>query len=452
MNGRVDENKDLKRAALSFIVLMGVVSLFSDMTHEGGKSILGAYLSLTGASAAAVGFVSGFGELVGYSLRCATGRLADCTKRYWLLTIVGYAVDLLAVPALALVPENGWLWAAALVVVERAGKAVKKPAKDTLLSFAAAQNGVGRSFALQEFLDQLGAFLGPVALFAVMYFKGSGDSLTDYRRCFALLAVPALVTMGLLLAARRLFPRPENFEPDTKKAAVGNFASGKKFTLYIAGISLFALGFMDFAMISMHVSRRGLMSPGALPLLYAAAMGVDAAAALAFGWLYDRRGMTALALSALLSFFSSTALEGAGYAVAIIVLAVFIALGIVFDMIGVAVTAADPKPFHSMAAHKEKGAKEAIRLLKNANQVSSFCNDVVGDICGIVSGSTAAVIVVELQRDLSTTSILISIAVTALISGITIGGKALGKTVAINECTGVVYRVARLMHTLHLYR
>ncbi|WP_282012982.1 MFS transporter [Pyramidobacter piscolens] len=301
MNERVNENKDLKRAALSFIVLMGVVSLFSDMTHEGGKSILGAYLSLTGASAAAVGFVSGFGELIGYSLRCATGRLADRTKRYWLLTILGYAVDLLAVPALALVPENGWLWAAALIVVERAGKAVKKPAKDTLLSFAAAQNGVGRSFALQELLDQLGAFLGPVALFAVMYFKGSGDSFADYRRCFALLAAPALVTLGLLLAARRLFPRPEKFEPDTKKAAVGNFAFGKKFTLYIAGISLFALGFMDFAMISMHVSRRGLMSPGGLPLLYAAAMGVDAGAALVFGWLYDRWGMKALALSALLT-------------------------------------------------------------------------------------------------------------------------------------------------------
>ena len=296
MNERVNENKDLKRAALSFIVLMGVVSLFSDMTHEGGKSILGAYLSLTGASAAAVGFVSGFGELIGYSLRCATGRLADRTKRYWLLTILGYAVDLLAVPALALVPENGWLWAAALIVVERAGKAVKKPAKDTLLSFAAAQNGVGRSFALQELLDQLGAFLGPV-----MYFKGSGDSFADYRRCFALLAAPALVTLGLLLAARCLFPRPEKFEPDTKKAAVGNFAFGKKFTLYIAGISLFALGFMDFAMISMHVSRRGLMSPGGLPLLYAAAMGVDAGAALVFGWLYDRWGMKALALSALLT-------------------------------------------------------------------------------------------------------------------------------------------------------
>ena len=160
----------------------------------------------------------------------------------------------------------------------------------------------------------------------------------------------------------------------------------------------------------------------------------------------------AVALSALLSFLSSTALGGAGYVVAILVLLAFIALGIVFDMVGVAVTAADPKPFHSMAAHKEKGGREAIRLLQNANQVSSVCNDVVGDICGIVSGSTAAVIVVQLQRDFSTTSILISIGVTALISGITIGGKALGKSVAINDCTKVVYRVARIMNALHLYR
>ena len=149
----------------------------------------------------------------------------------------------------------------------------------------------------------------------------------------------------------------------------------------------------------------------------------------------------AVVLSALLSFFSSTALEGTGYAVALAVLAAFIALGIVFDMVGVAVTAADPRPFHSMAAHKEKGGKEAIRLLRNANQVS----------CGIVSGSTAAVIVTQLQRDLSTHSVLLSIGITALISGITIGGKALGKTVAINDCTNVVHRVARVMHTLHLF-
>ena len=160
----------------------------------------------------------------------------------------------------------------------------------------------------------------------------------------------------------------------------------------------------------------------------------------------------AVALSAVMSFCSSAALEDSGIWIPVLVLMIFIALGIVFDMIGVAVTAADPKPFHSMAAHKEKGGKEAIRLLSNANRVSSICNDVVGDICGIVSGSTAAVIVAALQRDFSTTNVLVSIGVTALISGLTIGGKAVFKKIAINECTAVVYRVARIMHALHLYR
>ena len=166
------------------------------------------------------------------------------------------------------------------------------------------------------------------------------------------------------------------------------------------------------------------------------------------GWAL-RVFLLAVALSALLSFFSSTALEGTGYAVAIIVLAVFIALGIVFDMIGVAVTAADPKPFHSMAAHKEKGAKEAIRLLKNANQVSSFCNDVVGDICGIVSGATGAVIVARLQSGLNFQSVWISVGVTALVSGLTIGGKAIGKPFAMNQSKQVVYLAGRFLHLFH---
>ncbi len=162
--------------------------------------------------------------------------------------------------------------------------------------------------------------------------------------------------------------------------------------------------------------------------------------------------LISVSLSAVLSFLSSTALTGAGYAVAFLVLALFIGLGILFDMVGVAVTAADPRPFHSMAAHKEKGGREAIRLLTSANRVSSFCNDVVGDICGIVSGSTAAVIVTRLQQSFNTSSVLISIGITALISGLTIGGKALGKSVAIGDSTAVVYRVAKIMHALHLFR
>ena len=162
--------------------------------------------------------------------------------------------------------------------------------------------------------------------------------------------------------------------------------------------------------------------------------------------------LIAVSLSAAMSLCSGAVLEDAGYLVATLILLLFILLGILFDIIGVAVTAANPKPFNSMAAHRVKGAKEALNLIRNAEKVASFCNDVVGDICGIVSGSTAAVIVAALQRDFNTKNVLISIGVTALISGLTIGGKALFKKVAINDSTAVVYRVARIMHALHLYR
>jgi len=151
-------------------------------------------------------------------------------------------------------------------------------------------------------------------------------------------------------------------------------------------------------------------------------------------------------LSGALSFASGEVLEGAGLALAFAVLAAFIVLGIVFDIIGVAVTAADEKPFHSMAAHRTPGAKEALGLIRRASKVSSFCNDVVGDICGIISGSTAAVIVVRLQSAFSLRSALISLAVTALVSGLTIGGKAMGKAFAIDKSTAVLQLVGRALH------
>lgn len=159
----------------------------------------------------------------------------------------------------------------------------------------------------------------------------------------------------------------------------------------------------------------------------------------------------AVALSAALSLASESALTGAGIAAALLVLTGFIGLGILFDIIGVAVTAADERPFHSMAAHKEPGASEAISLLRNAGRVSSFCNDVVGDICGIVSGTTAAVIVVRLQTLLDIHSVLLGAGVTAVISGLTIGGKALGKSLAINQSTRVVFLAGKLLHVFHRF-
>ena len=157
----------------------------------------------------------------------------------------------------------------------------------------------------------------------------------------------------------------------------------------------------------------------------------------------------AVAVSAALSLGSQSLLSGSGLLCACVVLALFILLGIVFDVVGVAVTAADPRPFHSMASHKERGAKEALGLLRSAGRVSSVCNDVVGDICGIVSGVTGAVIVSELHAALNTRTILISVGVTAFISGLTIGGKALSKTFAIRESVRVVFWAGKVLYFLH---
>ena len=306
-------NKSKKKIsqAMIFIILFGIVSLFSDMTHEGASSIRGAYMSLLGASAGAIGFVSGLGELIGYSMRYVFGKLTDKTKRYWFMTIAGYVLDVLAVPALALVGEHGWIAACGLLIIQRMGKAIKKPAKDTIMSFAASQEGVGKSFGIQEVLDQIGAFLGPVLLYVVMLFKTEGSTFEIYSRCFAVLAVPGAITILLLLITKYKFPNPENFEPEEKRFTP--FKVKKEFIFYIAGISLFAFGFIDYSIIIMHVSKTytnisaqltetsSLVNSGTLPLLYAGAMLVDAVAALVFGLMYDKKGVKALAWSTVIS-------------------------------------------------------------------------------------------------------------------------------------------------------
>lgn len=305
-----NKNKNFSQAML-FIVIFGIVSLFSDMTHEGASSIRGAYFALLGASAGTIGFVSGLGELVGYSMRYVFGKLTDKTKLYWPMTIVGYVLDIVAVPALALVGEHGWIAACFLLIIQRMGKAIKKPAKDTIMSFAASQEGVGKSFGIQEVLDQIGAFLGPVLLYLVMLFKQTGTTFEIYSTCFAVLAIPGAITLILLLVTRAKFPNPERFEPEPKEYV--SFKLKKEFILYISGISLFAFGFIDYSIVIMHVSRTyaamasglsettSFVNSGTLPLLYAGAMLVDAVAALFFGILYDKKGVSALVWSTLIS-------------------------------------------------------------------------------------------------------------------------------------------------------
>lgn len=298
-----DQKRALVSGAMAFIVLMGIVSLFSDMTHEGARSVLGEYLNLVGASAATIGFVSGVGELCGYSLRLLSGLLADKTKKYWTLVIAGYALQVLAIPALALIPEKGWVLACSLVVLERIGKAIKKPAKNTLVSFAASEVGTGKGFAYQEFLDQMGAFLGPVILFVVSMIKGTESLFSTYRLCFAFLGIPALITMTLVVFSKMKYPHPEIFEKAEDERREFHFQ--KSFGLYMAAICLFAFGFVDFTLITLHAAKMHAFPDAALSLLYAAAMAVDAAAALFFGWLFDRIGLKALILSTICSAFFS---------------------------------------------------------------------------------------------------------------------------------------------------
>ena len=298
-----DSVEKKKRAAVSgamaFITLMGIVSLFSDMTHEGARSVLGEYLNLAGASAATIGFVSGVGELCGYSLRLLSGLIADKTKKYWTLVIVGYTMQVLAIPALALIPENGWIVACGLVILERVGKAIKKPAKNTLVSFAASEVGTGKGFAYQEFLDQLGAFLGPVILFVISLIQGTGNLFHTYRLCFLVLGIPALITIALVVFSKIKYPNPEMFEQAEEEPT--EFRFQKSFVFYMIAICLFAFGFADFTLITLHAAKTQAFPAATLSLLYAAAMAVDAVAALFFGWLFDRIGLKALMLSTLCS-------------------------------------------------------------------------------------------------------------------------------------------------------
>ena len=304
--------KDKKMSvAMVFILLFGIISLFSDMTHEAASSIRGVYYGLLGASAGTIGFVSGLGEMIGYSMRYVFGRLTDKTHKYWGMTIFGYVLDIIAVPALALVGENGWIAACVLLVIQRMGKAIKKPAKDTIMSFAASQEGVGKSFGIQELLDQIGAFLGPVLLYLVMLMKTEGTTFEIYRTCFAVLAIPGAITLILLFFTKKKFPNPEHFEPEPKEYT--SFKMQKSFVLYIAGISLFAFGFIDYSIVIMHISRSftniagglaetsSIINSGTIPLLYAGAMLVDAVAALLFGLMYDKKGLLALIISTIIS-------------------------------------------------------------------------------------------------------------------------------------------------------
>src|SRR5580658_5725554 len=229
-----------RRTALGFIVCLGVVSLFADMTYEGAHSIIGPYLRDLGATAFVVAMIAGVGEMLAASLRFFSGRFADRTHAYWTITFAGYAMNVIAVPALALAPN--WQVAAALIVAERMGKALRGPARDVLLSGATQEVGHGWGFGLHSIMDQTGAVIGPLLMVAAVarsHHFGPG---------FLWLAFPAVGTLLALLAARALNPDHTR----TPKTPSQQTVLPKVFWMYVAAAGLLACGMVDYPLLAYH--------------------------------------------------------------------------------------------------------------------------------------------------------------------------------------------------------
>ncbi|MFR9797352.1 MFS transporter [Streptomyces sp. MS06] len=285
-----------------FVMVFGGVSLLMDFVYEGARSVTGPLLAHLGASAVVVGVVTGAGEAAALGLRLVSGPLADRSGRFWAWTIAGYLLTAASVPVLGV---TGALWAAcALVVAERVGKAVRSPAKDTLLSHATAATGRGRGFAVHEAMDQVGALLGPLTVAGVLALTGD-----DYAPALGVLALPGFAALALLVWLRARVPAPVAYETSAGTAAPGGPAGAdprearlpRAFWVYAAFTAVTLGGFATFGVLSYHLVARHLMSTAAVPVLYAAAMAADAVAALATGWLYDRYGARVLVVLPLLS-------------------------------------------------------------------------------------------------------------------------------------------------------
>jgi MFS family permease len=282
-----------RKHALRFIVAMGIVSLFADMTYEGAHSIIGPFLKDLGATATQVGIVAGLGEMIAAGLRVLSGRLADRTRAYWTITTLGYVLNLLVVPALAF--AGSWKMAALVVVAERTGKGLRGPAKDVLLSDATAVVGHGWGFGLHTAMDQTGAVLGPLLIAGIVARE------EHFGPAFLWLALPALFAFAALIVARLMRPvltsAPGEIAPRTQPLP-------NVFWLYVAAAGLLAGGFVDFPLLAYHFQKTAIARPAAIPLYYAGAMGVNGLAALVFGRLFDRFGMRILTVGIAVSLLA----------------------------------------------------------------------------------------------------------------------------------------------------
>jgi hypothetical protein len=277
--------KNYKKTALRLILLFGLISLLGDIIYEGARGVNGPYLKTLGASAAIVGLVAGIGELLGYLIRLASGYFSDKTRAHWFFTIAGYSF-LMIIPMLAL--TGIWQFAAIFMVLERIGKGIRSPAKDTILSQATKQVGTGFGFAIVEFMDQIGATIGPLIFTFFFMSIGPGErSIFDYQHGYSLMWFPFVVLMMVLFTAFFLVKNPEELENDVVKKPQPDKIT-RTFWLYCIFTFVTTLGFLNFAIIGYHLKANNIVTDAQIPLMYALAMAVDAVIGLIIGRWYDK--------------------------------------------------------------------------------------------------------------------------------------------------------------------
>ncbi len=298
--------------AFKFVLIIGIVSLFSDMTYEGGGAINGQYLGLLGASAAAISIAAGLGEFLGYALRSVSGYIADKSGRYWLLTFIGYGLNLFAVPAMAL--AGSWQVAVLLILLERTGRAIRKPTIDTMLSYTTGSVGRGWVYAVHTAMDEIGATIGPLLAALVLFLHGS------YQTAYAWLLISAVLALASLTVARATFPIPSRLEE-------GKTATETKFTrsywLYTAAGACFAAGIMSYELISFHLATSHVISEQWIPLLLAFSTGSGVIANLVLGKLYDRSARTTILIAVLISSLFAPLVFAGGYVALILAMIVW---------------------------------------------------------------------------------------------------------------------------------
>jgi MFS family permease len=272
------------------------------MTYEGGASLNGPFLGGLGATAGAISIVAGVGEFLGYSLRAVAGYVADKTGKHWLMTFFGYGINLLAVPAMAL--AGTWQAAAALILAERMGRALRKPTVEAMLSYSTGKHGKGWVYAVNTAMDETGAMLGPLLIALALYLQ------TDFRTAYGLLLICALLAMVSLAAARVIFPVPSVLEAGGPATA---YAKGftRSYWLYMVAGGCFAAGLMSFEFVSYHLTSSGTVTGHWVAIFLALATAAAIIASLLLGRLYDRIGIAAVVAAVILaSLFSPLAFFG----------------------------------------------------------------------------------------------------------------------------------------------